>query len=572
MKRLIQRIFPLILAALIVFSIGWYLFEYDPAFTRDMLLKSARQLEQNGNHSAAVWLYNLAYDQSGGSDAVAIELAQQFKDIGNYSKAEYTLRNAIADGGSVDLYIALCQTYVEQGKLRDAVLMLENAGTDMKETLSSLRPAAPTASIESGNYNQYLTVQFFSPGGQLYLSTDLDYPSAKTDAYTGPITLSTGETTIFAVSVGSNGLVSPLVVFNYIIGDVVEIVTFEDEVFELAVRQKLKLDANQAIHSNTLRNIKELSLSADITSTADLKWFTNLETLTITGATLDHADAFSGLKNLKKLSVQDTSVSTELLQVIGSLANLQELTISNCGISSISQLAGLTQLTRLDLSSNAIRDISGIRDMHQLQHLDLSGNALIAVSALIELKNLEYLDISFNSLISTTHLSGLSSLVYLDVSSNALRSLNGIGKLTNLQQFRASYNELLDVNALASCEQLTYIDVSHNTLLEINVAALLPALEELYFDYNEVMKLPQFSKDCSLRIISGAYNYISSLKNLSGLTNLTHIYMDYNPEISSVASLKDCPNLLEVYVYGSKVRSVSMLTEIGIIVIYTPAT
>ena len=570
MKRFLKRIFPLILAALIVFSIGWYLFEYDPAFTRDVLLKSARHLEQNGNHSAAVWLYNLAYDQSGGSDDVAIELAQQFKEIGNYSKAEYTLRNAIADGGSVDLYIALSKTYVEQGKLRDALLMLENASTDMKNQLSALRPAAPTASIESGHYNQYLTVQFFSPGGQLYLSTDLDYPSMKTDAYTEPITLCGGETTIFAVSVGENGLVSPLSVFNYIINDVVEIVTFVDPAFEQAVRKELLLDENQVIHSDILRSVTELTLTSDVQSCSDLKWFTNLTALSVTGANLDDAEAFSALKSLKALSIKDSTISTALLQQIGKLTKLKELTLANCGVSTISHLSELRGLIRLDLHSNAIRDISGIGSMNQLEYLDLSSNALITVDGLVGLTKLWYLDISFNSVVSTTPLSGLPALTYLDVSSNALRSINGIGSLKNLSQFRASYNELLDVNALQHCQQLSYVDVSHNTLLDIDVAASLPALEELYFGYNDVMKLPQFDVNCALRIISGEYNYLSSLKNLAGLTNLTHIYMDYNSEISNVSALVDCPNLLEVYVYGSKVRSVSALTDKGIIVVYTP--
>ena len=570
MKRLIKRIFPLILAALIVFSIGWYLLEYDPAFTRDVLLKSARQLEQSGNHTAAVWLYNLAYEQTGGSDAIAIELAEQFKEIGNYSKAEYTLRNAIADGGTVDLYIALSKTYVEQGKLRDAVLMLENASQDMKNQLAKLRPAAPTASIDSGNYNQYLTVQFFSPGGTLYISTDLDYPSAKTDAYTDPITLGSGETTVFAISVGENGLVSPLVVFSYIVSDVVEIVHFEDPAFESAVRQQLKLDDKQIIQSDMLRAVTDLVLPDEVTSCADLKWFTNLKTLTVHGATLDSAEAFRALSSLQTLSIYDTSVSTDLLKTIGKLTDLQELTLVNCGVSSISHLSALTGLTYLDLQSNAIRDISGIGNMPQLKHLNLSSNALIAVDGIKTLTNLEYLDISFNSLVSTVPLSNLTGLIYLDVSSNALRSLNGIGSLVNLSQFRASYNELVDINVLQNCQMLTYVDVSHNTLLDIDVAASLLALEELYFSYNEVMTLPQFKSNCALRIIRGEYNYISSLKNLAGLANLTHIYMDYNAQISSVASLVNCPNLEEVYVYGSKVRSVSMLTSKGIIVVYTP--
>ena len=174
MKRIIKLIFPLLLVALILSSIGWYLFKYDTAFTRDLLLRYARYLESNGNLTAAVKIYNFAYEHSGGSDEVAIELAEQFKDIGNYSKAEYTLRKAIEDGGSVELYMALSKTYVEQGKLRDAVLMLENVTGDMKHKLQALRPSAPEASIPSGSYRQYLTVTLTSPGNSIYVADNND--------------------------------------------------------------------------------------------------------------------------------------------------------------------------------------------------------------------------------------------------------------------------------------------------------------------------------------------------------------------------------------------------------------
>ena len=104
MKKILKIAIPLLLAITILLSIGWYFFQYNTTFTRDFLLQQARRLEDEGKHDLAVWFYNLAYEQSQGSDAVAIELAQQFKEIGNYTKAEYTLSKAIEDGGSVELY------------------------------------------------------------------------------------------------------------------------------------------------------------------------------------------------------------------------------------------------------------------------------------------------------------------------------------------------------------------------------------------------------------------------------------------------------------------------------------
>ena len=570
MNRFFKRIFPVLLAAVIIASIGWYLFEYDTSFTRDILLKTARNLESNGNLSAAIWLYNLTYNHTGGSDEVAIELAEQFKSIGNFSKAEYTLRKAIEDGGSVELYIALCKTYVEQGKLRDAVLMLENVGGEMKEKLEELRPKAPQASYPSGSYRQYLSVDLTSEGHTIYFSCDNDYPSGKSDAYTGPVLLTGGETTIFSVSVADNGLVSPLAVYNYIIHDVVEAVDFTDPGFDAAVRQHLQYGDDRVIYSNNLWAITELTLTESVASCADLKWLPNLQHLSIHGGKLNDFEAITGCHSLTSLKIIGSTVSTEAMQTIGSLGSLTSLTLKECSISSIVPLAPLTGLTSLDLSSNAIRDITTLATFTNLTSLNLSSNALISLTGLENLSALKTLDVSFNSIVSTAPLAAMTALTELDVSSNALRSLDTIGNLVLLEKLCAAYNELLDLDALANCKALVYLDVSHNTLLNINAATSLRALEELNFSHNEVSQLPQFPADSPLRVINGEYNQISSLKKLGGLPNLTHVYMNYNEQISSVQPLASCKALKEVYVYGTKVRSVSVLTKNGVLVVYSP--
>ena len=570
MSRIIRRIFPLLLTLVIIVSIGWYLFEYDPAFTRDILLQQARKFEEKGDHSTAVKLYSFAYEHTGGSDEVAIELAEKFKEIGNYSKAEYTLRKAIADGGTVELYMALSRTYVEQGKLRDAVLMLENANPAMKQQLDLLRPKAPVASVMSGSYREYLTVELTAGENKIYVADDLDYPSAKTDAYRGSIELPIGETTLFALSVGENGLVSPLVVYNYIIYDVVEVVDFLDNSFEAAVRLALGYGPSRVIYSDALWSIKELTLSAELQTTKDLKWLQNLEKLTIIGGKIDDPSPFSGLNNLQHLQISGTTVSSDVVEAIGTLSKLKTLILTECGISSISPLTHLTQLELLDLGNNAIRDITALSDLQKLHTLNLSSNALISLDGLTSLTSLAVLDVSFNSIVTTAPLAYMQSLRELNVSSNALRNLDSIGNLTQLKRLNVSYNELLDIDILVNCQNLIYLDVSHNTILNVDTAANLLMLEELDFSYNEVSQLPQFAKDHPLRILRAEYNQISSLKRLNGLKRLTHVFMDYNSEISSIHPLASCPSLKEVYVYGSKVNDVSELTDKGILVVYSP--
>ena len=77
MKKLIHFLMPLLLVILVIASIGWYLFVYDRAFTRDILLQQARNNDLKGNTSLSSWFYNMAYSFSGQDENVAIELANR---------------------------------------------------------------------------------------------------------------------------------------------------------------------------------------------------------------------------------------------------------------------------------------------------------------------------------------------------------------------------------------------------------------------------------------------------------------------------------------------------------------
>lgn len=578
MKKFLKIAIPLLLATVILFGIGWYFLQYNTAFTRDFLLQQARRLEEDGEHELAVWFYNLAYEQSKGNDAVAIELAQQFKDIGNYTKAEYTLSKAIEDGGSVELYIALCRTYLEQDKLRDAVLMLDQiADPAIKADLDAMRPAAPVASAQSGTYMQYISVELTGEG-TLYVNLQEDYPSLNTDLYREPIQLSEGQTTLFAVSVAENGLVSPLSVYHYVVGSVVEEVVFTDSAVEAALREQLGVDESYTIYSNQLWDIATFTVPAEATSCEDLKWMPYIEDLTILGGSISDISILENLTRLHSLSISDIVLSKSSLQTVANLPLLQKLSLRNCSISSIAPLSACTELTYLDLSGNAIRDISPLSGLQKLEHLDLQSNAVINPQDISSLSNLLVLDLSYNYLATTAPLGSLTTLTSLDLSSNDLMRLEGLDTLVNLRYFAASDNNLIDVNILSGCTQLETLIVSYNTLLNIDVAATLTNLVELDFSHNEVTQLPKFKTNCALQVIDGSYNGLSSLDRLSKLENLTHIYMDYadtkvasgGKRLTNVDALQYCPKLKQVHIYGTKVRNVSKLTAKGIFVQYTP--
>lgn len=575
MNKAIRIIIPLVLILAIVICTGWYLFIYDRAFTRDILLYTARQLEENGKHNASTWFYNSAYKQAGNSESVAIELANQYKAIGNYTKAEYTLSKAIADGGGVDLYIALCKTFVEQDKLLDAVNMLNNVtNKDIKAQLDSLRPAAPTCtpnpSTSGAFYTQYITVTVSADNGTLYVSSNGEFPSINKDAYKEGITLKDGENIIYAIAVAENGLVSPTAIFGFTVGGVIKEMDFADPAVEAAIREKLGVTADKVLFTNDLWTITDFTLPAEAENLSDLKHLAFLEKLTISNSVSGQLSNLSGLANIKELTITDMAVNADEIALIGRLPNLQKLTANNCSLSTISGLEFAKNLTHLDLGNNAIRDIAPLSKLVNLQSLTMKQNALNDLSALSTLNALTVLDVSNNNLTTISPIATITGLKSLDVSNNSLEEIASVQQLTNLEYLSIACNGISDVNSIAACVKLTKLDISTNDISDISELSALDKLETFNFSYNSVTKIPEWDTDCALVNIDGSYNKIKTLEPLGGLKKLNNIYMDYNKDISSVKALANCPMLIQVNVYGTKVTQVGVLTTQSIVVNYDP--
>ncbi len=571
MKKAIRIILPVILAVAIILCTAWYLLIYDRAFTKDVLLGMARTCETQGNHSLAAWFYNVAYAQSGNGDDVAIELAEQYKSIGNFTKAEYTLANAIKDGGGVELYVALCRTYVEQDKLLDAVTMLDNiSNPDIKNQLETMRPATPTISPEPGFYSQFISATLSCDSGTIYFSTDSQYPSIDSAPYSAPIALADGENTIYTLAISNEGLVSPLSIYGYTIGGVIQQVDFTDPAIEASIRSVLNVNEDTPLTTSDLWTIKSYEIPSNAKDCSDLKHLVFLEQLTANNLKISELSFLSSLVNLKELTIQNTAISGETLSAISGLLALNKLTLSNCSLSDISPLSKLTGLTYLNLSNNSIRKIDALSSLLNLQELNLQHNALTAITALSGMSNLTKLDISYNALKTLEPACKITSLTWLDASVNKISVLGQFSNLANLTNLNLGSNQLSNVSALASCTALVDLNISSNSLTDISQLSALTNMMYLDFSYNQVKNLPAFPKSCQLVTIKGSHNQISTLEKLRGLSHLNIVHMDYNTNISSVKPLADCPLLIEVNVYATKVKDVKSLTDQSIIVNYKP--
>lgn len=570
MRSPLKRILPILLAVILLCSVIWYLFVYDRDFTRDVLLWSAGKLESGGHHSAAIWFYRQAYVQSGDDQAIAIALADHFRANGNYTQAEATLSGAISSNPSAELYIALSKTYVEQNKLLDAVNLLDNiTDPSLKAQLEALRPPVPTADTAAGYYNQYMDVAISTEVGRLYVSTDREFPSVDEDLYSEPVHLPGGETTIFALAVGENGLVSSLGVFGYTIGGVIEPVTLSDPAMDAHIRQLLGVSDTHTLLTSDLWTITELTIPQDTLDFSDLSYLTSLQKLSIYSCSTPDLSGISALTQLNQLEIWDTTVSQENIKIIGMLPNLTKLTLFNCGLSSVDALSELRGLTHLSIGSNTIRDITALSFMTELHELDLSNNAVTNLNAISGLKKLSSLNLADNSVSSLIPLSGCTNLMSLNVSGNNLAGLTGIEDMKQLSYLYAARNQLTDISLLTANTVLVELDVSENSLTDISILSQLTQLQGLNFAYNQVTALPEFNTNCSLILINGSYNQLGTLVPLGGLQMLNTVILDYN-NIYWVDPLAKCYNLVRLDIFGNPISDVSKLTEMGVIVNYSP--
>ena len=571
MKKALKVIVPLLLSIAVICSMAWYFLVYDRAFTKDVLLWSARTLEQEGKHELAAWLYNITYQQASYEDDIAIELANQYKTIGNYTKAEYTIAEAIATNPSIELYVALCNLYVQQDKLLDAVALLDTVSNpQIKAELDAMRPNAPVLTPEPGFYSQYITVEATAGGATLFVNTNNQYPTTEKDLYTAPITLPEGETVIYALAVGDNGLVSPLTISGYTVGGVIEKVTFQDPAMEAAMREAIGADENDVIFTNALWSVKSFDIPDDAKSYADLAYLPYLESLKVANAVPGEMIHIKGLSYLTELSIIGATLNDEELTTIGQMTGLKRLTLSNCGISSIASLSRANQLVYLDISQNTIRNLSVISGMLELEELYLNNNVVTDLSSLSVLVKLEILDLAYNSLSAVDPIRTASALTYLNISHNAVTDIQTLATLTDLVELDVSYNSITDVSAISSCVKLEILNISNNTIVDISGLNGLENIRNLNFSNNQVEKLPQFSKTSPLVSIDGSYNKIEDLKALSSLKNLNVVLMDYNEKLESLEPLDSCPRLVKVNVYGTKVSDVRFLTDKSIVVNFNP--
>ncbi|MGI6071200.1 MAG: chitobiase/beta-hexosaminidase C-terminal domain-containing protein [Blautia sp.] len=118
----------------------------------------------------------------------------------------------------VSLYGALIQVYEQEGRMEDIhKLMSECRNKDILEEFSDYVASDPTTSIETGVYDEELSVELLCTNGMIYYTTDGSDPTQKSEVYQAPIPMKEGVTVLKAICVNDKGISSDIIYRKYTI-------------------------------------------------------------------------------------------------------------------------------------------------------------------------------------------------------------------------------------------------------------------------------------------------------------------------------------------------------------------
>lgn len=571
MNKVLRNILIAVLIIAILAAAFWYFFLHESYLPANLYSAYAAFLENSGRYEQAAKFYSKAMTVEPEQIEWALKAAAAYEKDVNYTKAEYSLvRSISANPEALDLYLALSRIYIAQDKLLDAERLISACSNEtIKEALSSMRPSAPVIQPEGGFTLEPTTFTLSYNGGIAYYSLNEEYPSKEDPAYAEPVALDYGVTTVSALVVSEDGLVSPLVTAEFTVcGEITE-VAFEDEAFDTMMRELLGKSRHGEILSTDLWTISELTIPAEIANLSDLHHFVGLKSLTLQSSTASDFSVLTSLPVLETLDLSGSALNQNAIDAIGSIATLTRLNISGCGVRSIDSLTALTGLAQLDASQNSLTDVSALAAMPSLQEVNLSGNQIASITPLAAATQLTVLDLSGNPIEALGAISANTSLTTLKLANCGISDLSPLENKVMLEILDLSENEITDVTPLQNCASLVDLDLSSNQLEDITAITGLLTLENLDVSSNLLKVSPQFPDGTALLTLNLSFNKLEEVDGLTKLHQVNYICLNDN-RLTDISAIADLAALLQVDAYHNPLVGVASLEERSIIANYDP--
>lgn len=112
---------------------------------------------------------------------------------------------------------------------------------------------------------------------------------------------------------------------------------------------------------------------------------------------------------------------TEITKVF--LSTLEELDLSERGLSELKGLQFANNLISLNLNKNNIKNANYLRNLTKLTNLEICENKIDDINFIVNLEKLKTIDLEANNISHVPNISNLKNLVYLNISNNKIGDL-----------------------------------------------------------------------------------------------------------------------------------------------------
>ena len=240
---------------------------------------------------------------------------------------------------------------------------------------------------------------------------------------------------------------------------------------------------------------------------------------------------------------------------LGLFTNYKILDLSSQNLNTLESLEGLTQLTVLNLTANKLtleddKSQEILKSMKNLENLTLSNNQITNIKAINNLSNLKLLYLSGeNNNVNLTEIEDIiSNLDVLTVSTESLKTIVNcdVNKITRLRL--VSNTSLTEIPNLSKFEKLTDLSLaSDNNIKDLSTISNITSLRDLNLSNTSLhSRMIDFSKLTNLTNLNLSNNTLWSedLENLKALKNNTNltINLSNNSIIDATALLELNPN------------------------------
>ena len=247
----------------------------------------------------------------------------------------------------------------------------------------------------------------------------------------------------------------------------------------------------------------------EITDLSPLRGFNDLEKISFSGNNLSDISVLGNLKNLKNITainnkIENIDVLSNLdmkyicldgnnisnINVVSNWTNLVDMSFANNIIENVPDFSKLVNLETVNLSNDKIKSIENISG--NMEELSIDNNELTSLSGVQNLSKLKILSVSNNQINSLSELESLEELENLNINKNQIRDVSGLVNCPKLKYLYMDNNYIANFENLSNLSSLEkYSAYNQNMAVEIkekivgeNIEVPLPDLYSKLYDEN----------------------------------------------------------------------------------------